>query len=86
MRKTWGVINDTLQRNRRSKPQSEFIFGNLIIRDTYEIANHFNDYFLTLLVHCHNKFSRFILLTTTYMAMLHHVLNFILLTKIILAA
>ena len=44
MRKTWGVINDTLQSNRRSKGQSEFIFGNRIIRDSDEIANHFNDY------------------------------------------
>ena len=48
MRKTWGVINDTLQRNRRSKPQSEFVFGNLMIRDTDEIANHFNDYFINI--------------------------------------
>ena len=46
MRKTWGVINDKLQSNRRSKSQSEFIFGNRIIRDSDEIANHFNDYFI----------------------------------------
>ena len=48
MRKTWGVINDTLQRNRRSKPQSEFVFGNLMICGTDEIANHFNDYFINI--------------------------------------
>ena len=48
MRKTWGVINDTLQSNRRSKGQSEFIFGNRIIRDSDEIANHFNDYFINI--------------------------------------
>ena len=34
MRKTWGVINDTLQRNHRPKPQSEFVFCDIIIRDT----------------------------------------------------
>ena len=47
MRKTWGVIrsNDTLQSNRRSKGQLEFNFGNRIIRDSDEIANHINDYF-----------------------------------------
>ena len=44
----WGVINDTLQSNRRSKSQSEFIFGNRIIRDSDEIANHFNDYFINI--------------------------------------
>ena len=38
-RKTWCLINDILQRNRRSKPQSEFVFGDLIIRDTDEVAN-----------------------------------------------
>ena len=48
MRKTWGVINDTLQSNRRSKGQSEFIFGNRIIRDSDEIANNFNDYFINI--------------------------------------
>ena len=46
MRKTWGVINDTLQSNRRSKGQSEFNFGNRMIRDSDKIANHFNDYFI----------------------------------------
>ena len=48
MRKTWGVINDTLQSNRRSKGQSEFIFGNRIFSDSDEIANHFNDYFINI--------------------------------------
>ena len=48
MRKTWSVINDTLQSNRRSKDQSEFIFGNRIIRDSDEITNHFNDYFINI--------------------------------------
>ena len=48
IRKTWGVINDTLQSNYRSKCQSEFIFGNRIIRDSDEMANHFNDYFINI--------------------------------------
>ena len=48
MRKTWGVINDTLQSNRRSKGQLEFIFGNRIIRYSDEIANYFNDYFINI--------------------------------------
>ena len=48
MRKTWGVINDTLQSNRRSRGQSEFIFGNRIISDSDEIANHFNDYLINI--------------------------------------
>ena len=48
MRTTWGVINDTLQSNRRSKDQSEFIFGNRIMRDSDEIANNFNDYFINI--------------------------------------
>ena len=48
MRKTWGAINDTLQSNRRSKGQSEYIFGNRIIRDADKIANHFNDYFIDI--------------------------------------
>ena len=48
MRKTWGVIIDILQSNRRSKGQSECIFGNRIIRDSDEIANHFNDYFINI--------------------------------------
>ena len=48
MRKTWGVINDTLQSNRRSRGQSEFIFGNRIISNSDEIANHFNDYFINI--------------------------------------
>ena len=48
MRKTWGAINDTLQNNRRSKGQTEYIFGNRSIRDADEIANHFNDYFINI--------------------------------------
>ena len=45
MKKTWGVISDTLKRNCKSKSQAEFIYENHVIRDTEEIANHFNDYY-----------------------------------------
>ena len=45
MKKTWGVISDTLKSSDKSKSQVEFIVGNHIIRNTDEIANHFNYYF-----------------------------------------
>ena len=48
MKKTWGVISDTLKRYRKSKSQAEFIYENYVIRDTDEIANHFNDYFINI--------------------------------------
>ena len=48
MKKTWGAISDTLKNSVKSKSQVEFIVGNHIIRDTGEIANHFNDYFINI--------------------------------------
>ena len=48
IRKTWGIIIDTLQSNCRSKCQSKFIFDNRIIRDTDEIADHVNDNFINI--------------------------------------
>ena len=57
IRKTWSVINDTLQSNRRLKCQSDCIFGNRIIRDTDEIVNHFYDCFINISCRLHNKFS-----------------------------
>ena len=49
MKKTWGVISDTLKRNCKSKSQAEFIYENHVtILDTEEIANHFNDYFINI--------------------------------------
>ena len=48
MRKTWGIIIDTLQSNCRSKCQSKYIFDNRIIRDTDEIADHVNDNFINI--------------------------------------
>ena len=38
MKKTWGVISDTLKSSDKSKSQVEFIVGNHNIRDTDEIA------------------------------------------------
>ena len=35
-KKTWVVIYDTLEHKSRSKSQSKFVFGNLIISDTDE--------------------------------------------------
>ena len=48
MKKTWGVINDTFKRNGKSKSQAKFIDENYVIRDTNELANHFNDYFIKI--------------------------------------
>ena len=48
MKKTWGVISDTLNRNCKSKSQAEFIYENHVIRDTDEIANQFNDSFINM--------------------------------------
>ena len=42
MKKTC-VISDTLKSSDKSKSQIEFIVGSRIVRDTEEIANHFND-------------------------------------------
>ena len=42
------MISDTLKRNRKSKSQAEFIYENHVIRDTDEIVNHFNDYFINI--------------------------------------
>ena len=48
IKKTWGMISDTLKRNRKSKSQAEFIYENHVIRDTDEIANHFHNYFINI--------------------------------------
>ena len=48
MKKTWRVISDTLKINCKSKSQAELIYENHVIRDTEEIANHFNNYFINI--------------------------------------
>ena len=58
IRKTWQTINDTLNRKRRVKdfPQ-EFILSNgKIISDHKQIANEFNDFFISIgEPECQNK-------------------------------
>ena len=46
MKKTWGVLSDTLKKC-TSKSQVEFIDEEHVIRDT-DIANTFNDYFVNI--------------------------------------
>ena len=48
MKKTWGVISNTLKSSDKSKFQVEFLVDKHSIRDTEEIANHFNDYFINI--------------------------------------
>ena len=48
MKKTWGVINDTLIRNCKSKSLAECNYKYYVIRAIDEIANHFNDYFINI--------------------------------------
>ena len=43
-----SVICDTLKSSDKSKSRVEFKVVNHIIRDTDEIANHFNDYFINI--------------------------------------
>ena len=47
MKKTWGVISDTLKKC-TSKSQAEFIDEQHVIRDTDKIANTFNEYFVNI--------------------------------------
>ena len=69
IRKTWQTINDTLNRKRRSKdfPQ-EFILSNgKIISDHKQIANEFNDFFISIgEPKCQNKDATYILLVNMY--------------------
>ena len=58
IRKTWQTINDTLNRKRRSKdfPQEFILFNGKIISDHKQIANEFNDFFISIgEPECHNK-------------------------------
>ena len=46
MKKTWAIINETLNRNRKSNDfPLEFIVNNESITDINDIANHFNNFF-----------------------------------------
>ena len=48
MKKTWGVISDTLKSSDKSKPLVEFKVGNHIIRARDKIANQLSDYFINI--------------------------------------
>ena len=41
-------ISDALKSSDKSKAQVEFIVGNHIVRDTDEVSNCFNDYFMNI--------------------------------------
>lgn len=48
IRKTWSVINQTLNRKKQSQLPNEFKINNLKTTDPNEIANAFNDYFINI--------------------------------------
>ena len=64
MRKTWGVINDTLQSNRRSRGQSEFILVIVLLVIQMKLQIILMTISLISPVHYHNKFSLSIHLIT----------------------
>ena len=46
MKKTWGTIDEALNRKRKSTEYpAEFFYNNRTIRDSKDIANSFNEYF-----------------------------------------
>ncbi len=48
VKKTWAVINDTMNKRVKCETHDEFFVDNRIIRDPEEIANSFNDYFINI--------------------------------------
>jgi len=48
MKKTWSIINDTLNNNQNHNQASEFVIDNKVITDHDEIANGFNTYFVNI--------------------------------------
>ena len=48
IQKTWIIINNTLNNNSRNSRQSEFIVNNNKLRDSGDIANAFNNYFINI--------------------------------------
>ena len=49
MKKTWGTIDETLNRKRKSTEYpAEFFYNNRTIRDSKDIANSFNEYFSSI--------------------------------------
>ena len=45
IKKTWSLINETLNRNLRKQSNNEFIVDDQMISDPLVIANKFNEYF-----------------------------------------
>ena len=50
LRKSWNVIKDIIGKEGKNKQNksAEFIIDNKTSTDSYEIANHFNNYFLNV--------------------------------------
>ena len=48
VKKTWTLIKETLQQNKRQELPIEFIWNDRIITDLDEIANKFNTYFINI--------------------------------------
>ena len=48
MKKTWSMINDTLNSNQMHNQTREFIIDNKVITDQNEIANGFNTYVVNI--------------------------------------
>ena len=49
MKKTWGTIDETLNRKQKSTEYpAEFFYNNRTIRDSKDIANSFNEYFSSI--------------------------------------
>ena len=45
IKKTWSLINETLNRNLRKQSTNEFLVGDQMLSDPLVIANKFNEYF-----------------------------------------
>ena len=45
IRKTWCLLNETLNRNIKKQPTHEFLVDNILTTDPVIIANKFNEFF-----------------------------------------
>lgn len=49
IKKTWSIIKESLNNNSTNKePITEFVFDNITIKDSDQIANKFNEYFISI--------------------------------------
>ena len=60
VKKTWTLIKETLQQKKKQELPAEFIWNDQIITDLDEIANKFNSYFISIVIHCLNKFMQLV--------------------------